>query len=234
MYKNLSQQYNLFLLFVIIDNISLQMKDELSNAQESILNIERKTSLDHELIKSELIKAQENKSQEITNELKKEINAVQKRTDEVSLKVENSINKLEQVSSLKQNALITDLKKRMEMENVELTNKLDNSINTITKRIDTISSDLCASSTKLDKLMVFDHTNLTLEMSKLIEKKTQEVSNDLKSHINKETKTIQSDTVKEIQRLDQKSEKAQKLLDELNEEHQKLSKSISIVLLMYV
>ena len=201
----------------------MEMVSESNKFKESILKIERQTSLDHELIKSDLIKAQEDKSEEITKQLNEEIKTVKKRTDDVSLRVEKSILKLEQLSSFDENALKTELKKQMEIENSEVTSKLDNNINTITKRVDNISSDLLASSIKLDKLMAFDHNEATLEMTKLIEKKTKEVLKDLKSEMNKETKPLR-DRVEDIQKWNQQSDETKKLLDEIKDEHQRLSK----------
>ena len=201
----------------------MEMVNESNKLKETILKIEKQTSLDHESIKSDLIKAQEDKNQEITKQLKEEITTVKKRTDDVSLKVEKSINRLQQLSSFDENDLKTELNKQMEMRNNEVTSKLDNHINTTTKRIDNLSSDLCASSTKLDKLMAFDHDKATLEMTQWIEKRTQEVSKDLKVEINKETKHVR-DRVEEIQKLNQQSDEAKKLLDEIKDEQQRLSK----------
>ena len=67
------------------------METESHRVQELSLKIERQTSLGHELIKSELNEAQEKKSQEITKELKKEINIAKERADEVSMKVETKL-----------------------------------------------------------------------------------------------------------------------------------------------
>ena len=220
MFRNTIQRvYHL----IFADNTRMEMVSESNKLKESILKIERQTSLDHELIKSDLIKAQEDKSEEITKQLNEEIKTVKKRTDDVSLRVEKSILKLEQLSSFDENALKTELKKQMEIINSEVTSQLDNNINTITKRVDNVSSDLLASSIKLDKLMAFDHNEATLEMTKLIEKKTKEVLKDLKSEMNKETKPLR-DSVEDIQKWNQQSDETKKLLDEIKDEHQRLSK----------
>ena len=89
----------------------MEMANESNKIKETILKIEKQTSLDHESIKSDLIKAQEDKNQEITKQLKEEITTVKKRTDDVSLKVEKSINRLQQLSSFDENDLKTELNK---------------------------------------------------------------------------------------------------------------------------
>ena len=201
------------------------METESHRVQELSLKIEQQTSLGHELIKSELNEAQEKKSQEITTELKKEIKIAKERADEVSIKVEKSINKLEQLSSFNEKALRTDLKSLIESKSGELTNTFDNNINTITKRIENLSSDVCASSAKIDRLNAFDPNEATLEMTKLVEKKIYEVSKENQANINKESKTLRNNTMEEVQKLNQQADKAQKLLDEIKDENKKLSKS---------
>ena len=210
--------------FSFIDNVRLQMETESHRVQELSLKIEQQTSLGNELIKSELNKAQEKKSQEITTELKKEINMAKERADEVSIKVEKSINKLEQLSSFNEKSLRTDLKNLIEVKSGELTDKLDNYINTITKRIENLSSELCASSTKIDRLNAFDPSEATLEMTKLIEKKIQEVSKENQTNINKETQSLRNNTMEEVQKLNRQADKTQNLLDEIKDENKKLSK----------
>ena len=137
--------------------------------------------------------------------------------------VENATPKTDKASSFDKEVFRTELMKTMLHNEKEFKKELNNEINNVTKRIETVSSNLETSIPKIDKLSAFDPDRSRMEMVRLIENKGREISKELKNDISEVTKSIhvkEDDTRELRQRIDS----ADKSIEELKTEHRIHSK----------
>ena len=207
-----------YALFSLLGQMEKRIDNVSSRVEEINIKIGQTISFDQKEVKSELTNTIENKSKEIGKELRNEINTLSKRIDDNLLEVDNAITKTYNSSSFDKDALRTELMKTIEHNEKEFMKEFKNEINNITKRIETVSSNLEETIPKVDKLDSFDPEGARLEMLRLIENKGQDISKKLKDEISVVTNSIQINEGG-TRELRHRIDSAHELLKEMKNEH---------------
>ena len=166
-----------------IETVSLQV-------EKTVPKIEQLSSFDHDKFRSDMMKVIENRNKEITRDFKNEMNGVEKRLDTVSSQVEQSIPEIKKLASVDSEKIKNGMLKTIEDKTEETAKGLKTHLTIMEKRIEKVSSKVEDSIPKMEKVITVDPDAIKADVIKIIERKTQEMTKDLKSDIRSESKRV--------------------------------------------